>query len=173
MTSEKQKLANQQNAKLAGVKTEAGKNKVRYNSLKHGLTAKCLVVNTSAKYEEKIGSFEELVDGLTQTFKPRNFHEELLLDQMAKALFKLRRCEHLEAACFESVSSGVFTLLSEESDKRFCIYMTNQFELVQKYRSSLEGQYYRALHTLKDGRAAHQLDLFAQFEPSGVENGTD
>jgi len=40
--TEKQLIANQSNAKLGGVKTEEGKEKVRLNAVKHGLLSKSL-----------------------------------------------------------------------------------------------------------------------------------
>jgi len=44
MVSEKQLIANRENSKLGGVKTEAGKQVIRLNAVTHGLLTNVVVV---------------------------------------------------------------------------------------------------------------------------------
>ena len=76
--SEKQRKANQRNAlKSTGPRTEAGKARSKYNALKHGLTAKTVLLPDENREE-----FEAFAAGLYNDLKPVGSLETLLVDRI-------------------------------------------------------------------------------------------
>lgn len=153
MGTAKQNQANKHNSQNAGVKTDEGKAIVRHNAIKHGLTSKELISRLS-NYKETVEDFETILDGLGETFHPRNYFEETLIQKMAKAQLKMRRHEVVEASLFKDDDSYF------NRQDSVVINCHNTFELLLKYRQSIEAQYYRALESLYRARQAQQLDLF-------------
>jgi hypothetical protein len=89
-------LANRLNAlQSKGPKTIEGRAVSRRNALKHGLTARSLIIEG-----EKSKQFEALRDELIDTYKPQGVVEDHLVDMMAGLLWRLRRAPSLEAAAF-------------------------------------------------------------------------
>ena len=90
--SEKQRKANQRNAlKSTGPRTEAGKARSKYNALKHGLTAKTVLLPDENREE-----FEAFAAGLYKDLNPVGALETLLVERIifsAWRLFRLRRVE--------------------------------------------------------------------------------
>lgn len=96
MTSDRQILANRLNAlQSKGPKTAEGRAVSRRNALKHGLTARSLVIEG-----EHPKQFEELRTELIHAYTPQGPVEEHLVDMMAGLLWRLRRVPALEAATF-------------------------------------------------------------------------
>lgn len=159
MATEKQIEANRKNALKAGVKTEEGKAKVRYNAFKHGLTGKVLLSNLESISESE-EVYRDILQGLRDSFQPRNFYEESLVEAMANAQFKLGRYEHVEAGLFKD--AGVFwgsSLYDDDPKKHLQMSHSAPFDLALKYKASLEAQFYRAVESLMKHRE-FQLDLF-------------
>jgi len=94
--SEKQLEANRQNALKGGVKTPEGKEIVKYNALKHGLLAKEVVITVGDGAEDP-AEFNALLSDLTGQFKPEGTLEEILVEKIAVAYWRLRRAYRYEA----------------------------------------------------------------------------
>jgi hypothetical protein len=156
MATEKQILANQQNSSLAGVKTDQGKCKVRFNALKHGLSASHTLAFKES-FSETYETYLEILEGFTSSLVPRNFFEASLVEQMARAYFKLQRCEYMEKLCFTE-DRDLFSL-SIETKMETKMDSLKQIQ-VSRYRSQIEGQFYRAKNALLQYRSPKQLDLF-------------
>lgn len=149
--TDKQLLANRNNAKLAGVKTEDGKKVIRHNSFKHGMTAQTLI-SKHAHIEETEEGYLAVIEGFRASLRPQNYFEESLIESMAKAQFKLVRFDYCEAECLkETIGQGISWQITEEHKK---------LETFLKYKQSLEAQFYRALEYLHRGRQVKQMDLF-------------
>jgi hypothetical protein len=157
MATDKQIEANRQNSKKAGVKTPEGKAIVRFNAVKHGLRSTALISELST-YKETQEQYEAILEGLVKSFKPRNSHECNLIESMGRALLKMRRYEQLEVGVFCDGEPSVF----ENHGVRFRILYHLDFELLLKYKASIESQYYRALEALMKSRQWVQMDLFDQ-----------
>ena len=96
--TEKQLAANRANArKSTGPRTPEGKAISRHNALKHGILAQALIPEALALYESQ-DAFDELVTELLDIFKPINAIEELLIQQIAVAYWRLARLYRAEAA---------------------------------------------------------------------------
>jgi len=89
-TSEKQLRANRKNAQKGGVKTPEGRAIVKYNALKHGLLANEAVV-TVGEGAENPDEFNGLLADLKAQLKPEGTLEEMLVEKIAAAYWRLRR----------------------------------------------------------------------------------
>ena len=94
MPSDRQVRANQMNAlKSTGPKTEAGKAASSANALRHGLTARQIVLSG-----ENPAEFETLREDLAREIAPITAMEVLLVDRLAQLFWRLRRVPTFEAA---------------------------------------------------------------------------
>ena len=110
MASKMQLEANRANAKHStGPKTERGKVRSRLNALKHGLTAKDIVIG-----EEDPNEFEALRADLEADFQPRTRLEYELIERLAGLLWRLRRIPVLEAALIKARQQEVYYLAESE-----------------------------------------------------------
>jgi hypothetical protein len=94
-SSEKQVQANRANASKGGVKTDEGKAIVKYNALKHGLLAKEVVI-TAGEGAESQQEFDAVLAALTDQFDPQGTLEEILVEKIAVAYWRLRRAHKYE-----------------------------------------------------------------------------
>ena len=96
MTSEKQIQANRRNAQRStGPKTPEGKDAVRLNANKHGLRAQEVLL--PGEDEEAL---KELDENLRAELQPVGEHENLLVDGIVAAHWRLRRLRRVEAGIF-------------------------------------------------------------------------
>ena len=95
MATIKQINANRKNALLSkGPKSDLGKLKSSKNSLKHGLTAKQLVIGESFK------EFEKYRDRMIDELKPEGILEEETVFKIIDTGFRLRRIGEVEAGVY-------------------------------------------------------------------------
>jgi hypothetical protein len=93
MTTEKQILANQQNAKRStGPRTESGKRRSRRNAIRHGLTAETVIdtLEDAADYR----AFERAIKS---DYSPQTAIESQLVSRLASLLWRLRRAVIIES----------------------------------------------------------------------------
>ena len=95
MATIKQINANRKNALLSkGPKTDLGKINSSKNSLKHGLTAKQLVIG------EDLNEFEKYRDHMIEALKPEGILEEQVAFKIIDVGFRLRRIGGIEAGIY-------------------------------------------------------------------------
>ena len=96
MTSERQKAANQANSRRStGPRTTQGKGIVRLNALRHGLLARDVVLPG-----EDADAFEDLWNRVRTDLSPVGPMEELLVDRIVNAVWRLRRLGRAETGLF-------------------------------------------------------------------------
>jgi len=96
MTSERQKAANQANARRStGPQTPEGKAVIRLNALRHGLLARDVVLPG-----EDADAFEDLWNQVRADLSPMGPIEELLSERVVNAIWRLRRLARAETALF-------------------------------------------------------------------------
>ncbi|CAA9383576.1 MAG: hypothetical protein AVDCRST_MAG01-01-112 [uncultured Rubrobacteraceae bacterium] len=96
MTSDKKAEANRRNAlKSTGPKTPEGKDAVRLNAVRHGLRAEEILL--PGEDEEALG---ELGERLRAELQPVGELENLLVDRIISAYWRLRRTGRVEAGIF-------------------------------------------------------------------------
>ena len=102
MISKKQIEANRRNAQLStGPKTEEGKAAVRLNALRYGLRARSILLPGENPEE-----YHQLCADLESGWQPQNRTEQLLVEQMAVAQWKLARLEVGERSIFALTMSA-------------------------------------------------------------------
>jgi hypothetical protein len=96
VTSEKKTEANRQNAlKSTGPKTPEGKSAASRNALRHGLLSKEVLLPG-----EDSEVLRELDEGLRDELQPAGELENLLVDRIIAAIWRLRRLGRVEAGIF-------------------------------------------------------------------------
>jgi hypothetical protein len=96
MTSQAQILANQKNAQLStGAKSEAGKAKISHNAVKTALTGQTVLLQT-----DDIAGYEKLGQMLIGLYKPATQEEELIVQSVIDAEWRLQRIPSLEEGIY-------------------------------------------------------------------------
>ena len=111
MSSSKQRLeANRANAKRStGPTSEPGKARSKMNALKHGLSAKKIVIG-----DEDPRDFEALRAALERDFQPETALESELVDQLTGLWWRLRRVPAIEAAIVKARDAEAYSSVHSE-----------------------------------------------------------
>jgi hypothetical protein len=140
MATEKQIQANRRNAlRSTGPKTPEGKAAVRLNALRHGMRARSILL-PGENPEER----DRLCADLENEWRPQNRTEQLLVEQMAVAQWKLARLE-----------------VGERSIYMQDIGAERQLALLDRFsvqRGRLERSFSRAMRELQDLRKTRVLE---------------
>ena len=148
MTSEKQIAANRQNSqKSTGPKSHLGLMHSSGNAVKHGLTAKTLIITGEDPKE-----LERLLEQFIATYQPFDATEMELVGQLTVAAWKIRRGQRIEADLFKTA-----TTVCEEGDKAHAeiddmVSKSNYADAVVKYESLM---------------ASDRFDAFLPFDQLG------
>jgi len=163
MASNKQIEANKINALKAGVKTPEGKQAISQNAFKHGLRSSALV-NIPKLHEESLREYESLVQDLEESIKPKSKFENFCIHSVAKAMFKLRRVDALEAAQFTSVDSrfegNIFNFGMTDDQQLLDIKSVDKIDLILRYKAALNNEISKGMSSIYSFRNYFQLDLF-------------
>ncbi len=154
MSSPKQIAANRRNAqKNTGPRTPQGRAAVRFNALKHGLTAQEAVLPTEDKQ-----AFAQLLESLLADRRPVGPVETMLVHRMAVASWQLHRAYVVETASFELRLIRYPNLAARENLNDSCMLAhvmrerwdsLNPFGNLSRYEAKIERTFYRALHELR------------------------
>ena len=99
--------ANRGIARRSGPRTELGKARSKMNAVKHGLSAKAIVLEG-----EDPRQFEALRAELEKDFEPDSVVERELVEQLAGSFWRLRRVPQMEAQIMRYTSYGSTPLAS-------------------------------------------------------------
>jgi hypothetical protein len=165
--TQKQNEANRRNAqKSTGPTTEAGKAKIRFNALKHGMTAKVAVL----PHEDSI-SYEELRRTTIESYQPANGAELMLVDLIAINYWRLLRARRAETATFDlhirayKKRHGVNPQPSMDDDAGIATAFAdpnNGLGAIQRYQTTVERAYLQAVETLRkmqNGRLSRERQI--------------
>lgn len=149
MSSNKQLLANQNNAKLGGVKTYDGKQKVRFNALKHGIWGKLI-----SEYESDL--HKDLLVDLIDELQPSGIIQNIMVERIAVAYLRMYRLAKAENEFIQSTlkpSNPEITLKFNNNgyDPIIGIQAVNvMFDTYARYETTIENHFYRALKELQN-----------------------
>jgi hypothetical protein len=102
MATSAQLLANRNNAALStGPRTPDGKAASSRNAIKHGLSSAFRVLAHEDQEE-----FDRLVEEMRTYHRPRDIHQRLLVDQMAKSQWLLARAQRLQAVAYDLLAGA-------------------------------------------------------------------
>jgi len=154
--SEKQLEANRHNALKGGVKTDEGREIVRFNARKHGILG-----NLVAEYEGDF--YNRYLDQLFDEFQPNSIIENILVERIALHYLKLYRLAKAEAEFMKSClqSARVFGGALFDSDGQGYTPEINHHniqqlvEIYSRYETATENRLYRAIRELKEYKRLH------------------
>ena len=102
MATPAQIFANQKNAALStGPRTADGKTASSKNAIKHGLSSAFKVLAHEDQEE-----FDRLVEDMRACYRPRDIHQRLLVNQMAKSQWLLARAQRLQTAAYDILAGA-------------------------------------------------------------------
>lgn len=162
MTSDKQLKANQENAKLGGVKTQEGKAVSKYNALTHGILSQSIT-----DYEKDF--YSKILEELEVQYSPQGITEKLIVERVALYYLKLYRVQKAETEYMNSklhprvtkqeagsLSVDMDSLLGKEvvikdgySPQINQDDILHLMEIYGRYEVTVENRLYRALHELE------------------------
>jgi hypothetical protein len=151
-----QAVANAANARLStGPRTEEGKAKSSRNAVRHGLSARNLVILPGQEQE-----FEELRADLLAEIEPGSPLETITFNQLLHAAWNQHRCRAAEASL---MADGRNPLVDESASKIL--------DRIYRYAAAADRAYHRALkelRTLQTGRIMRQAvdDEMAEAIPT-------
>ena len=109
--NENRLAANRKNAALStGPRTAAGKARSRLNALKHGAYA------TLCLEDEDQTRYKALLLDLLAEYQPRGFEERLLVEEIARTLWRKNRFESAEGLVISSYRYAVIDGVEEKGD---------------------------------------------------------
>jgi hypothetical protein len=161
MASEAQIAANRLNAqKSTGPRTPQGRAAMRWNPLRHGLSAATVVL-----FYESEAEFEQFRQDLALDFEPVGAEECALVEQIATLRWRLRRASRAEAALVNAEAERRRELLAEGGSKTLypigagMIFdgLTQSMGTLTRYEAAIERQLHRATAML-ERRQAQRLE---------------
>jgi hypothetical protein len=153
MATAAQITANQSNAQRStGPRTEEGKARVAANAVRHGLTARHLVIR-----EDEREAFAKLCAALQSELDPQGAIEQTTFEELLHAAWNLQRFRRLEA----ETSLGT---PDDFTDPQTAAVL----DRLSRYQSRAQRAYYKALaelRILQTNRALRAVKLAEEIEP--------
>jgi hypothetical protein len=148
------KSARRNGAKAAGTKSQEGIKKSSMNAVRHGLTAKTLVLSNESQTK-----FDELLQSYIRKFLPRDEVEMDLVSELVAAQWRLRRNWLIQTAALdlqmdkqEEEIAKTFTLITEPTrlGLAFTTMANNEksLQLLLRYETTYRRMYSQALGNL-------------------------
>jgi hypothetical protein len=147
MVSEIQLIANKENAKKGGVKTEEGKAVVRFNALTHGLLSQQVVLPGEDRH-----AFNELKESFLAALQPEGPVELMLVDTIVSTYWRLGRLVMLETCYIQKKLGGTSRTYGIEdyaNAVHYAFACTNAMANLNRYEVALERKFFKALHELE------------------------
>ena len=132
-----------------GPRTEAGKARAAQNSFRHGLFSKQLILPGENPYE-----FDALRSALRAEHQPYNTVEEILVDELAQAFWRIRRVRAFEANLWQS------------EDEQDMLTRPDWAALILRATAAAERSFHKALSTLSQLRKQAGLPLTPACSPN-------
>jgi hypothetical protein len=165
MATALQMAANRRNAKRStGPRTAEGKQAVRLNAVKHGMTAKVIVLG-----QESDADYQEIRAALIHDYAPATSQELMLVDQIAAGYWRTIRARRFETEIFDGQiralkhKHGKSTAVRPDTDDQGCAVFL-QVEPAEtlknyfRYDGTISRDYYRAIAALEKMQAARRRE---------------
>ena len=150
MSTRRQIEANRRNAqKSTGPTSITGKATSSMNALKTGIHAKSLVLPS-----EKLADLQQLIDEYYHRHQPASPEARVLLDDLIRCEWTLRRLGVAETQLFEYAHQEAYTVEDDFPLGQSCMDKHKQFGQLQWRIDSTRRALYRALHTLQQLESA-------------------
>jgi hypothetical protein len=168
MSTLRQIEANRRNAqKSTGPTSVTGKATSSMNALKTGIHAKSLVLPT-----ENLADLQQLIDEFYQHHHPASPEARLLLDDLIRCEWTLRRLGIAETQLFEYAHQEAFTVENDFPLGQSCMENPKPFGQLQWRIDSTRRALYRALHALQQLETAPAPSLPIEPDPPALQPPT-
>ena len=151
MASTAQIEANRRNARRStGPRTEAGRAMARQNALKHGLSARKLIV-----FDEKRGDFLAFHQEMLEALAPGDALEAALAERIILCAWRLRRAGRAEAARLNgerAYRAGTYPGKRSDIDNALSDG-ERAMAIIARYETQIERSLYRAMASLERRQA--------------------
>lgn len=138
MITDKQLIANRENGKLGGVKTEEGKAVSRMNATKHGLLSQEICLK-----DEDPEEFKKFRDDINNCLAPENALQNMLAEIIVNNGWKLKRMGKIE--------NKTMKLSEDKGEDEMQMYLGSipkydTYEKFNRYGSTMEKRVFRAMN---------------------------
>lgn len=175
MTSALRIAANRRNAKKStGPKTNAGKAAVRLNAVKHGMTAKVIVMPHESELD-----YHEIRSALIEDYAPGNAQELMLVDQIAAGYWRTIRARRFERSMFDNQlrtkkdEHDIDTTPNSKDDEGCAVILQvstpETYHNYFRYDGSISRDYYRAVTALERMQAARRREEIRHQQQAAAE----
>jgi hypothetical protein len=140
-----------------GPRTEEGKSRSSLNAVGHGLTAKSILLP-----HESAEEYNRMKEGLIESYRPANDTEQMLVDRIAQAYWRMKRCYGVERAFLENrLAAAQETDPAVDPEAALARLFVDKAEsarirLVMRYLGTAERAYYKAMADLDKAQAARR-----------------
>jgi len=152
MATSAQIIANQKNAQSStGPRTADGKSTSSRNAIKHGLSSAFRVLAHEDQEE-----FDQLLEDLRVYHRPRDIHQRLLVDQLAKSQWLLARAQRLQVVAYDLLG-GAETAGDPDAAIVKAMRAANPDVIgrLERYAASAERSFYKAYRELNKQNEAN------------------
>ncbi|MDP7653228.1 MAG: hypothetical protein QF757_00915 [Candidatus Marinimicrobia bacterium] len=159
MTTEKQIEANRKNALKGGVKTQEGKDIVKYNAEKHQILRETL-------FDDEQPVFDQLAQRYYDECKPETQIEETLIQRIVFNTIQLHRCSMAQSRSLISLEDRY----NASNTPEFYWHWNNGgvggggYSLILRYETNLENRIYKALNQLDKLQRRKRGEVIPSFE---------
>jgi hypothetical protein len=165
MASPAQIAANRRNAqKSSGPRSIEGKQRSSMSALRHGMTAKTVVLP-----HESAGDYHEIRSALTEDYAPATSQELMLVDQVAAGYWRTIRARRFETAMFDNqlrTQKRKFEMdkspdpAKDDEGCAVILQVTDPKDLQNyfRYDATISRDYYRAIASLEKMQAARRRE---------------
>lgn len=175
MATSAQIIANQKNSQSStGPRTADGKSAASRNAIKHGLSSAFRVLAHEDQEE-----FDRLLEDLRAYHRPRDIHQRLLVDQLAKSQWLLARAQRLQAVAYDLLA-GAEDASGPDAAIVKAMRAANPDVIgrLERYANSAERSFYKAYRELRKQNEANLAravetklaEYRAAAQPSFVQN---
>lgn len=151
MDDNKQLEANQENAKLGGVKTPEGKAVSKFNAVIHGILR-----NSITDYEQEF--YSNILEDLQDEYQPQGVIEQMLIERIAICYLKLFRVQKAETEFMKSklkpkvmdydISFG--KVIEDGYEPKITdAHVERLSNVYSRYETTIENRLFRAIHELE------------------------
>ncbi len=168
MATARQIEANRRNAAGPHQMSDAGKQAIRGNAIRHGLATRIHVVLPG----EDQSFYNEILGSLQAEYAPATAQEEMLVHQITENYWRLMRARNMESGLFQmglqTLSTQLGTKPVEPDDisrgATLALALSKHeklFSQTSRYETTAERSYYRAIRELRTAQRNRQMEPVA------------
>lgn len=175
MVTEKQLVANRENALKGGVETDEGKAIVRLNAMKHGLLYKDVLLRA-----EDENALAEIRERFISDLKPEGAVEEMWVDRIVSGYWRLARAIKIETRFIQDQLDPFGPAIRKHDAEVWGEVVKRELGSrrawlnLMRYETAIERGIYKAYHELikrEDGKGWREAACTGRYRGGGATRG--